>query len=822
MAVCLLEALERGQFDVALFLTYTLNLRFFEQLVLPRLRRTGVGWIGILADEKGYRDSLADPLSSDECGSAYAVGTPRIRLAGLQHAKVVWLQGREHEVYVGSHNLTISGFNDQAELTTCLKSSETAHIEPLRELHAAIAPLIPESLVPVWARIRPPEVHPASSGGERTVWALSSLMQPLREQLAGHVGSADHIGVVSPFLDAGALGRLAAGVGAGTISLGVPDGGADTPLVDVAGLPQQVTFRRATGPRPLHAKAYEFWAPDARWAALGSANCTSAALERSALEGGNFEILVLARGGEIPTTDVAFEDIADPALYPGTGRRWDDDFAPRTPLTFERAEYAAGELVLSWRLDQQPRLRPGTEARLRVLVDDSEVGQVALASGTAAFALSGAPRTVALEFSGEEESWQARAWVMVPDRIAAQAARAHVGRWRDFLAGADPLQHVSGAALCLEDMLRTFVRLREGGGSGGRAGGSATGGPHPRPHEVAASIEVFQYSPDPIRIRQSVERFLDGPAAGDPLAVLRALLARSAAPPPTDVQDDASALDRHEQKRRAAQRRWGEALAHHLRRVAALVEPLSSGTTTDVGLLAHVLGKTFGAAVLISYFGTGRGDDAPRSQVAEAFIALLETLGATPTAPVLTLPRVAGPLALCFGAVADAISDDVFVMDRLRRHARSVIGDDPRPAIDAWRVDPMGDAPLMLADARGRDLLASWLPPTLLLFGIAPERTRARQQQRWGALLDLQRADIEGRPERVELDAVCSERYAGDPIWALYKGQRSRGRLPAVIAVRDPVCSACRLALPELARRQLRRGEAVVCPTGRHALVFAT
>ena len=91
MTIPLLGNLENGEFDVAFFLTYTLNLRFFEMLVLSRLRRLAVGRIGILTDEKGYQDSLRDPLAPAECGRAYLVAPARLPRGGIQHAKLLWL-----------------------------------------------------------------------------------------------------------------------------------------------------------------------------------------------------------------------------------------------------------------------------------------------------------------------------------------------------------------------------------------------------------------------------------------------------------------------------------------------------------------------------------------------------------------------------------------------------------------------------------------------------------------------------------------------------------------------------------------------------------
>src|SRR5688572_11665859 len=107
MSISLLRELESGDFETAYFMTYTLNLRFFESLVLPRLQRLGVARIGILVDQKGYDDSLADPLAQEECGRSYIVAPARLPGGGIQHAKVLWLQGRRTVAYVGSHNLTL-------------------------------------------------------------------------------------------------------------------------------------------------------------------------------------------------------------------------------------------------------------------------------------------------------------------------------------------------------------------------------------------------------------------------------------------------------------------------------------------------------------------------------------------------------------------------------------------------------------------------------------------------------------------------------------------------------------------------------------------
>lgn len=52
------SAIKSGRFSGAIFLTYTLNLAFFEQIIIPALEQAGCSNVVIIADPDGYNDAL--------------------------------------------------------------------------------------------------------------------------------------------------------------------------------------------------------------------------------------------------------------------------------------------------------------------------------------------------------------------------------------------------------------------------------------------------------------------------------------------------------------------------------------------------------------------------------------------------------------------------------------------------------------------------------------------------------------------------------------------------------------------------------------------
>lgn len=101
----------------AIFLTYTLDLVFFEELVAPKLDALGCTNVVILADQHGYDDALARGNRHLRRVGRQYVCAPIINPGiGVQHAKVILLVGPKHGLLlVGSGNLTLHGIGRNLE-----------------------------------------------------------------------------------------------------------------------------------------------------------------------------------------------------------------------------------------------------------------------------------------------------------------------------------------------------------------------------------------------------------------------------------------------------------------------------------------------------------------------------------------------------------------------------------------------------------------------------------------------------------------------------------------------------------------------------------
>lgn len=114
----ILETIKGGDIQASLFTTFNANLRFYEDLVLRRLTATGCRNNVLLMDRQ-------------QCAMAYASAATRPNFAGVGytlvpiattgafHPKICLLAGKKTaSMFVGSHNLTISGFGYNREVTS--------------------------------------------------------------------------------------------------------------------------------------------------------------------------------------------------------------------------------------------------------------------------------------------------------------------------------------------------------------------------------------------------------------------------------------------------------------------------------------------------------------------------------------------------------------------------------------------------------------------------------------------------------------------------------------------------------------------------------
>ena len=116
--ISLLAALKGAKFDASLITTFNATLPFYEEVVLRRLQAAESRHNVVLMDSVQCARSWATPsLRPRLAGSAYAL----IPMAapGAFHPKICLLASKKRcALFIGSHNLTLSGFGFNREVTT--------------------------------------------------------------------------------------------------------------------------------------------------------------------------------------------------------------------------------------------------------------------------------------------------------------------------------------------------------------------------------------------------------------------------------------------------------------------------------------------------------------------------------------------------------------------------------------------------------------------------------------------------------------------------------------------------------------------------------
>lgn len=120
----LLQELKDGSYQAALFGSYNVSFAFFEEVVLRALRSRGCDHNLLLMDAAQCASNLADPeLAPRGAGRLY--GVVPVAAPGAFHPKFVLLLGkRQSRLLLGSHNLTLSGFGLNREISNVLSVTE--------------------------------------------------------------------------------------------------------------------------------------------------------------------------------------------------------------------------------------------------------------------------------------------------------------------------------------------------------------------------------------------------------------------------------------------------------------------------------------------------------------------------------------------------------------------------------------------------------------------------------------------------------------------------------------------------------------------------
>jgi hypothetical protein len=264
----------RGEFDHALFTTYTIALPFFERWVLPALAGAGVRSVVVFADDEMLGMALADP-HVQLAGRAYHVHG--INAKGVFHPKLILLSSAKRvRLCVSSANLTVSGQLRNLESAAVFDSGIPGHTPVIGEAIRYLRRLSEE--VPVHLA---EAVFDAISSFELTdeERAVAQFMHNLDTSIIENM--PEDVEAIAAFADSTGFSRLKP-------SRFVVDGSIFAASRDFFDVDRKIEARSFE--RQLHGKAY--WRADGSWTMVGSPNVTEPGLLRPAASG-NYEIAVV-------------------------------------------------------------------------------------------------------------------------------------------------------------------------------------------------------------------------------------------------------------------------------------------------------------------------------------------------------------------------------------------------------------------------------------------------------------------------------------------------------------------------------------------------
>lgn len=314
----LLEEEQHGdrQAEEALFLSFTTDLGFFETVVLGVAQACGAR-VSLVGDAAM---SMIDPRAVRRAGRVYLPG--QAVCDGAFHPKLVVLVGpKRATVAIGSGNVTLAGWQANAELWTVLRADQSHAPGLFGELAGWLSGLpervrfssgVPEALKRVAdglvaLRERAEAVHP-------NLRLVSSSERPIIEQLP--TGPVEELAVCAPFHDPGAvtLRRLVERMKPGRLVVSLQPGFTELDGQALADLVTELDadVRLDDEPRYRHGKLVEWVVEGHRYALTGSPNLSAAALSTSLENGGNCELGLIApveassmpRGAIVPIADL--------------------------------------------------------------------------------------------------------------------------------------------------------------------------------------------------------------------------------------------------------------------------------------------------------------------------------------------------------------------------------------------------------------------------------------------------------------------------------------------------------------------------------------
>ncbi len=299
-ATSLLDHIAENGFRSSVFTTYSCYFPFYEEVVLPRLIASGCTHNVLMVDATRCAEAYTiDELRPRRAGRDYTL-IP-VKVGGAFHPRMFLRLGRSKgSLLVGSHNVTLSGFGLNDEITNVFRLEGTALRTggaPLRQAFEYLAQFVPTQLpdvVEAFEGVKQGVVWLdgplGTSASDRLLLTESSVGPDLWSQIAllvpRNVATAF---VAGPFFDP-ALAmvrrlqrevrpmRLVIGIDPASVELD-PTGCINlegVKWVNIAGVPD-IPQRREGGSRYLHAKLFWFAGEQRELLVTGSANPSVAA-----------------------------------------------------------------------------------------------------------------------------------------------------------------------------------------------------------------------------------------------------------------------------------------------------------------------------------------------------------------------------------------------------------------------------------------------------------------------------------------------------------------------------------------------------------------
>lgn len=299
-------------FETAIFLTYGVDLAFFETALLSPLRSNNCRNHLIFVEAERYEDTLHNLRGSFSwVGSRYVL-VPVQLSNGLFHPKIALLIGpNQGRLFVGSGNLTFSGYGSNRELFTRLdwKPELDAHHTLFSDVWRFVRTLSSrfsnqQASEIILGKTERRARWLSNSGDEQTaIRFLHNLDRPLLDQIAAHFEGQEvrKATFMAPFFSSTQLRAMMNALMAKETTFIVQPGrvrGDQSGLTKLANEDDTISLARFQNEdRYVHAKAYVFETTAGSTAITGSPNCSVAALGRTATDG-NIEAAILTQHPE--------------------------------------------------------------------------------------------------------------------------------------------------------------------------------------------------------------------------------------------------------------------------------------------------------------------------------------------------------------------------------------------------------------------------------------------------------------------------------------------------------------------------------------------